>query len=280
MLERARLGHGWANRKLERTTLLASRAVVTEVALEEARFEAQSQGEALRGAELAVATSRAQVEAARAALQRSDASRAGAAAPEVIVRAPAPYQVLRVMQQSEAPVAVGTPLVELGDPSELEVVAELLTTDAVQVGPGATVYARRWGGEQTLRGEVRRVEPSAHTKVSALGIEEQRVDVVIDPTKGGEGWSRLGDGYHLEVDVVVWFAKEVISVPVGAVVRRQGRWGVLVAGEGRARFREVKTGQRSDRDVEIERGLAEGESVILYPGESVLDGTRIQGPER
>jgi HlyD family secretion protein len=198
-----------------------------------------------------------------------------------VLRAPTAGRVLRVAQPSEASVPLGTPLLELGDTQKLEVVAELLTADALQAKPGSRVVIERWGGE-TLQGRVRLVEPAAFTKVSALGVEEQRVKVLIDITSPIEQWQALGDGFRVGVRVVTAAVDNVAKVPVSAVFplpdRDDGPGGLAVfeLRGGRAHVTPVQLGGRNAADAWVRQGLAPGASVIVYPPSSVKDGARVE----
>ncbi len=228
----------------------------------------------LRAAELQAATFRVQelqheVEGARAALL--EAGRNGAT--PVTVRAPISGRVLRVLGRDERIAPAGTPIIELGDPTALDVTTQVLSTDAVSVHPGARVTIEGWGGAPPLAAGVRRVEASAFTKVSALGIEEQRVEVVAwierpPPT--------LGDRYRVRVRIVTWEAADVLQVPVSALSRDGQGWYVYVVRDGRARRRNVDVGHRSDRQAEVVSGLADGDVVVQYPSDQIADGTRVR----
>ncbi len=213
-----------------------------------------------------------EVAEARAALLATspDARRPSSLVP---VRTPQKATVLRVLQESDRVVAAGTPLFELGDLDELEVVAELLSSDAVNVKPGASMWIGGWGGSHDIAGRVRRVEPSGFTKVSALGVEEQRVNVVGDFVSGSEG---LGDGFRVEVRVVVWESQSALKIPGSALYRTGSDWRAFVIEGGRAASRIVQVGHRTTTEAEILGGLKEGERVILYPGDRVSDGARVK----
>lgn len=213
-----------------------------------------------------------EVAEARAALLATspDARRPSSLVP---VRTPQKATVLRVLQESDRVVAAGTPLFELGDLGDLEVVAELLSSDAVNVKPGASMWIGGWGGSHDIAGKVRRVEPSGFTKVSALGVEEQRVNVVGDFVSGSEG---LGDGFRVEVRVVVWESQSALKIPGSALYRTGSDWRAFVIESGRAVSRIVQVGHRTTTEAEILGGLKEGERVILYPGDRVSDGARVK----
>jgi HlyD family secretion protein len=221
-----------------------------------------------------------EVEQARAALIAvRDPQRLGSRG--FALRAPTPGRVLRVAQPSEASVSLGTPLLELGDTQRLEVVAELLTADALQAKPGSRVVIERWGGEE-LQGQVRLVEPAAFTKVSALGVEEQRVKVLIDITSPSGQWRALGDGYRVGVRVVTLVRDDAVKVPVSAVFplpdRDDGPGGMAVfeLRDRRAHLTPVRLGGRNAADAWVRQGLAPGASVIVYPPSSVRDGSRVE----
>jgi HlyD family secretion protein len=229
-----------------------------------------------------VATAEAALQVRTYELQQARAQLLSPAAPRerdvpdwVSVRAPRDGRVLRVVNDSERVVAAGELLVEIGDPADLEVVVDFLSTDAVQVDAGQRVLLERWGLDRALEGRVRRVEPYGFTKISALGIEEQRVNVVIDLTSPREQWERLGHGYQVEARVVVWQGDDVVTVPLTAPFRDGEDWAVFVDDGGRARLRRVKVGHRNSVDTEIVEGLAAGERVVLHPSDRVVAGVRI-----
>ncbi len=215
-----------------------------------------------------------ELELARAALFLESADRNSSATWQV--RAPVAARVLRVVQRSEVPVSLGAPLVELGNTADLEVVADVLTTDAVRVHPGDPVRIEGWGGDRPLEGSVRRVEPGAFTKVSALGVDEQRTNVVVDITSPAAERGALGDAYRVDVRIVTAVLDDAIVVPAGALFRDQDGWSVFVAAAGRAHKRTVVVARRSTTEAAVTRGLAVDERVILFPGAAVADGVRIR----
>lgn len=225
---------------------------------------------AVQGREIAV-HDLAQGRAALASTQ------AGAGAAPFEVRAPIAGRVLRVLQASETAVAIGTPLLELGDTAQLEIVAELLTSDALQLRPGALVRIERWGGPQELAGRVRSVEPAAFTKVSALGVEEQRVNVLIDLTSAREAWMALGDGYRVGVRIVTQQVDDALRVPVSAVFPRPDGTGsaVFVIDGELARLTPVTLGARNGRHAWVREGLSVDQTVIVYPPSALGDGVRV-----
>jgi HlyD family secretion protein len=181
--------------------------------------------------------------------------------------------VLRVLQESAGVVAPGTPLLEIGDPTHLEVVVDVLSADAARIRASASATLEGWGGAP-LAARVRLVEPSAFTRISALGVEEQRVHLVLDLLEPRERWAALGDGYRVEARIVVAERPSTLLVPAGAVFRRGEAWALFVLDRGRARLRTVRTGERNARVVEIVDGVVEGEEVVVHPSERVEDGAR------
>lgn len=192
-----------------------------------------------------------------------------------VLRAPVSGRVLRVLQESEAIVASGTPLLELGDPAEIEVVVDVLTSEAVRITPGARVVIERWGGPVPLQGRVRLVEPGAFTKVSALGVEEQRVWVVIDLTSPYELWAVLGDGFRVDARITVEVVEDALLVPVSALFRRAPGWAVFVVQDGIARERHIEIARRFTRSAIVSVGLGFGETVILFPPSRLRGGSRV-----
>jgi HlyD family secretion protein len=221
-----------------------------------------------------------EVEQARAAL--SAVSPGGSPGGAFPLRSPVPGRVLRVLQTSETVVALGTPLLEIGDTGQLEIVADLLTTDALKLPPAAPVIVERWGGPGTLQGRVRLVEPGAFTKVSALGVEEQRVRVLIELTSAAREWAALGDAYRVGVRIVALARDGALMVPVSAVFPVPagdggvGGMAAFVVRDGRARQVPVQLGGRNGRDAWVTQGLQAGDAVIVYPGSAVRDGLRVR----
>ncbi|MBX3459450.1 MAG: HlyD family efflux transporter periplasmic adaptor subunit [Planctomycetes bacterium] len=191
------------------------------------------------------------------------------------LKAPVGGRVLRVLRDSEGTVAPGEPLLELGDPASLEVVADLLSRDAVRVQSGMRVRLERWGGEVALKGRVRLVEPFGFTKFSALGVEEQRVNVLIDFDEPRERWAALGDGYRVESRVILVERLQTLRVPAGALFNTEQGTALFVVRDGKATELQLKVGVRSGLDAEVLSGLNEGDEVIVHPGDEVKDGVRV-----
>lgn len=193
----------------------------------------------------------------------------------VIVRSPVSGDVLRIFHKSAGVVRAGEQLLEIGDPRRIEIVVDLLSSDAVRVRPGQRVIIENWGGDKPLAGKVLRVEPLGKTKVSALGIEEQRVDVVIDFTGPRARWEKLGHGFRVETRIVLWEADKVLKVPLSAVFRVGDRWAVFVAAGSRARRRIVQIGRRTSLEAVVAGGLKAGERVVVHPSDRIIDGVRV-----
>ncbi|MFN7633502.1 MAG: efflux RND transporter periplasmic adaptor subunit [Acetobacteraceae bacterium] len=215
-----------------------------------------------------------ELDEARAMLAGAEASDGGPERHEI--RAPIVGRVLRILQESEAIVASGTPLLELGDPADLDVVVDVLTTEAVGIMPGTPVVIERWGGRTALPGRVRLVEPGAFTRVSALGVEEQRVAVVIDFVGPREDRATLGDGFRVEARITVEVTEDAVLVPVSALFRRGSGWSAFVLEAGVARERPVEVLRRSARSAIVSRGIVVGETAIVFPPSTLRDGARVR----
>jgi HlyD family secretion protein len=190
----------------------------------------------------------------------------------ITLRSPIRGHVLRLLQQSERVVSAGTAILQVGYPSQLEIVSDVLSSEAVKVKPGDPVLIENWGGDRVLRAKVRTVESSGFTKISALSVEEQRVNVVMDFV---DPPNQLGDGYRVDVRIMVWEGDNVLKVPASALFRRSQGWSVFVVENGRARARTVEVGHRNALEAETMKGVGEGVEVILHPGNQVSDGTRV-----
>ena len=267
----AAAAHELARREWDRQRQLSATGATTAASLDAAELALGT-----RRAELAA--SRAAAEAARFELEEAQAmlrQREGTTlAPPLVVRTPAAGRVLRVVQENAGVLPAGSPLLEIGDPADLEAVIDLVSTDAVRVAVGAQARLEHWGGERPLLGRVRRIEPSGFTKISALGVEEQRVNVIVDPI-GANAWRGLSDGYRVEARVVTWSSPDVIQAPASALLRLDDRWTVFVLENGRARRRPVEVGHQNAIEAEILRGLNLGERVIVHPSDKVDDAVRV-----
>ena len=266
----------FAAAELRRIRALAERDTVSENDLDAAERRARTAAAAVEEARAALRMRSSELEQARARLLTPGSARGEAEDCDcVLVRSPVSGAVLRIVTESEGVVAPGTPLVEVGDPARLEVVVDLLSADAVRVRPGQRVIIDAWGGEQPLDGVVRRVEPFGFTKVSALGIEEQRVNVVIDITAPHERWERLGHGYRVEPAIVLWENDDVLKIPRSTLFRDGTRWAVFVVEDDRAVMRHVLLGAGNGLEVQVLDGLATGERLVLHPSERVTAGARV-----
>jgi HlyD family secretion protein len=282
-IEAATAAVGQARAERQRAATALERARTTLRRQQELMKAGAIAADDLDAAETALATSEDALRAAEFTERRAESelqlARARLSAPStsgrsVDVLSPIDGTVLKRMRESEGIVPVGEPLLEIGEPGRMEIVADLLSTDAVRVSPGAEVLIEQWGGGHTLHGRVRRVEPSGFMKVSALGVEEQRVNVVIDFTNPAEA-SRLGDAYRVEVRIVLWKENDVLKVPVGALFRQGDGWAVFVVAEGRVRRQPVQLGQRNDNEGQITSGIEAGATLVLHPPDTLTDGMRV-----
>jgi len=282
-IEAATAAVGQARAERQRAATALERARTTLRRQQELMKAGAIAADDLDAAETALATSEDALRAAEFTERRAESelqlARARLSAPStsgrsVDVLSPIDGTVLKRMRESEGIVPVGEPLLEIGEPGRMEIVADLLSTDAVRVSPGAEVLIEQWGGGHTLHGRVRRVEPSGFMKVSALGVEEQRVNVVIDFTNPAEA-SRLGDAYRVEVRIVLWKESDVLKVPVGALFRQGDGWAVFVVAEGRVRRQMVQLGQRNENEGQITGGLEAGATIVLHPPDTLTDGARV-----
>ena len=227
-------------------------------------------------AKATVEGARADLERAKSTLQTFAAGGREGGQGTMHVSSPVDGAVFRIYRESEGAVGMGDPLMDVGNAKNLEVRVEVLSADAVKIRKGTPVLFKRWGGEGTLTGVVRIVEPAGFTKVSSLGVEEQRVLVIADITAPQERWRSLGDGYRLEANFVIWEGKDVLQIPAGALFRSGKEWAVFAAENGKARLRRVEVGQRNGLTAEILSGLKEKEQVIAHPDDAVSDGAQIR----
>ena len=271
-VQRAEADRSQAKADLERATKLAAEGVIAREALEKAQTVDKTANKELDAALFKSKAAASQVEEAKAALLAT-AAQDPAGIKTVYLRSPVPGRILRLIEQSERVVGQGTPVVSIGYTPRLEIVADYLTTDAVKISPGMPALIEEWGGSKPILARVRLVEPGAFTKISALGVEEQRVNVVLDFVSGPE---QLGDAYRVEVRVITWQSPSVLKVPLSALFRRGDDWNVFIAETDRASRRNVKIGHRSDLEAEVLDGLREGERVIVHPGNELTDASRIR----
>jgi HlyD family secretion protein len=274
-VERAQAQAAQAKTELDRTHTLVERGASTTQALERAELAMRVADRDLRVADFLNHAAEHELDQARALLARYQDG-ANSASDAWNVRAPVPGVVLKVTQESETIVQPGIALVEIGDPRDLEIVVDVLSTDAVEIRPSAEVVIEHWGGQGVLLGRVRRVEPAAFTKVSTLGVEEQRVNVLIDISSALEQWAGLGDAFQVDTRITVFTQEDATIVPTGALFRRGETWNVYLAKDGRAENREIKLLRRSGRFAAVAAGLMPGERVIVYPSDRIASGVRVE----
>ena len=278
-----------AHSDLQRAQALHPTGAVSTQELEQARTRAESARADWAAAQAEQRSATERLAAARAVLADegnspasnsstgSDNAPNGKGSSKVLaIYSPVAGRILKRPLESATPVAAGQVLMEVGDPAQLEIEVEVLSTDAVQLRPGMTARVLRWGGEPTLQARITRVEPGGFTKVSALGVEEQRTRVVLDLTTAHEQWATLGDAYRVEVDFITQSAPQALQVPGSALFRTQDGWAVYRLENGKARRTPVTIGMRSASAVEIKTGLQQGQTVIVQPDERIEEGTRIQ----
>jgi HlyD family secretion protein len=217
-----------------------------------------------------------ELDAARTALQYAGAAPGGGTLEHVVIRSPVMGRVLKIQHQSEGPVDVGEPLLEIGNPRTLEVEIDVLSADAVRIQSGTPVLFERWGGEQPLRGAVRTVEPTGFTKISALGVEEQRVWVIADITSPPDEWERLGDGYRVEASFILWEENDVLQIPDSALFRDGENWSVFTVRDDQAVKQAIEVGQRNGISAQILTGLQAGDEVITHPDDKIRNGVVVQ----
>jgi HlyD family secretion protein len=265
----------FARNDLRRAEELAASKTISARALEKAKLDVDSAEAAVASAVATLEVRRRELESARARLIQPNEINAGARS-AVQVRSPIDGVVLKIVAESEQVVQPGAPLVEIGDPGDLEIAVDFLSRDAVRIKPGAAARIESWGGDKMLAARVKRIEPTGFTKVSALGIEEQRVKVILDFTGPESEWRQLGHGFRVIARVVVWHSDDVLQVPLGALFREGENWAVFVVADGRAQRRLVKIGERNLHAARVLDGLKPGEQVVLHPSDRVHDGVRLE----
>lgn len=270
--QRARAALELATSELNREQELALAGLTTQQSLEARRNLVVSAEESLNAAQYATAAANAELDRARARLMPTRLAPEGKV---IEVLAPVDGVVLRLFRESEGVVPAGERLLEIGDPSHVEIVADLLSTDAVKVKPGMRVDVEHWGGDTPLAAWVERVEPAGFTKVSALGVEEQRVNVIIDFEDDRAAWRAMGDGFRVEARIAIWEAEDVVRVPTSALFRVGDQWAVYVVQNGRARRVMLELGQRTATDAEVKKGLNAGQQVVLHPPDTLTDNARV-----
>lgn len=267
----AQADYAQAHRDLARAELLSNEKVISTQALEQARNTESTSANELAAAKFGALAAAAEVKVARSGLVGMGD---GSSAQKIVsLRSPIAGRVLRVVEKSERVLQAGAPLVILGDPRKIEIVTDVLTTDAVNIRPGAPAFLEGWGGDHALRAKVRLVEPAGFTKISALGVEEKRVNVIADFVDPPDG---LGDGYRVETRIVTWNSDDVLKIPGSATFRDRDGWSVFVVENGRARRRTVQVGHRNQLEAEILGGISESEEVVLHPSNQLGEGVRVR----
>ena len=261
--------------ELKRTRELFESGTIPKQNLDQAETDFRRAQATLRSAQFSVEVTRHELEAARTALRYSAAQQAGRPTETVAIRSPVSGRILKLIHESEGVVQAGQALVEIGDPRGLEIEVEVLSADAVKITPGTRTLLERWGGGKPLEAEVRTVEPVGFTKISALGVEEQRVLVIADIVSPPEEWRRLGDGYRVEAQFVLWEEAEVLQIPGNTLFRRSDGWAVFVIEAGIARRREVTLGRRNGLAAQVLSGIEEGETLIAHPDEAIDEGIAV-----
>lgn len=265
-----------ADSELRRLQTLMQRQLIAQDSLDRAIADAASQAAALRSAKFNVEVRLYELQARRSTLEYEKLLTEGQAIEQVLVRAPVAGEVLKIHHECEGPVETGMPLLDIGDPAALEVVVDVLSMDAVKIKSGMDVLLERWGGDNPLKGIVRKIEPVGFTKVSALGVEEQRVWVIVAITSNVDEWLRLGDGYRVEARFILWHEEDVLQLPASSVFRYRDGWAIFVIDGGRAQRRPVTIGQRNGLSVQILAGVSSGDRVLDHPSDAVDAGVSVR----
>ncbi len=273
-----------ANSELERISILYRSNNISLGEYQKAQAGARRNQAHLQSTKFAVEVAAYELQAAETALRFSAATdgetspgtKSGSNTEKVAIVAPIAGQVLKINHESEGVVQAGQALLEMGNPASLEVIVDVLSHDAVRLQSGMPVKLSRWGGDKILDGQVRLIEPVGFTKVSALGVEEQRVRVIVDITSPIADWQRLGDGYRVDASFILWQGENILQIPTNAVFRVGDQWAVFVVNDKRAQIKHIELGHRNGLDVEVKSGLAEGEVFITHPDDAVSDGARVR----
>jgi HlyD family secretion protein len=272
-VQRLRAALAQAERERARVRELSKGGLTTPREVDQREADVQTATEAVAAAVFAVQAAESELQGAQARLAPGGSIPAGRVA---TVASPIDGVILKRLRESESVVPAGEPLLEIGDPTRLEIVSDLLSTDAVRVSRGARAMVEQWGGSRVLEAKVRLVEPAGFTKISALGVEEQRVNVVLDFADPADAWAALGDAYRVEVRIVLWEAAHVLKVPTSALFRQGAEWAAYVIDGGVARRTRLELGHQTGQDAEVVSGLAEGARVIIHPGDTLTDGMRVE----
>lgn len=275
-MNRAQAAAAFAEDELARLRIAHEGGGANPRELAQAELANKTAIEDFRAAQFALEIAQFELELAQSALLYTRGGEEDNGRGQLLIQSPITGDVLRVFQESVAVVTPGTPLLEVGDRVDLELVIDVLSTDAVRILPGQRVLIDHWGGDGALEAVVRLVEPSAFTKVSALGIEEQRVNVIADFVTPADRRATLGDGYRVDASIIVWEAAEVLQIPTSAAFRDQDRWAVFVVEDELAILRQIEVGQRNGSHTQVVSGLGAGDIVITHPSDAITDGARVQ----
>ncbi|MDQ1331861.1 MAG: HlyD family efflux transporter periplasmic adaptor subunit [Thermodesulfobacteriota bacterium] len=263
-------------KRSERIAKLYSKGYVAKDQFDQTESELEKARAAGDSAKAAVDVARYEYDRARATLRNFNPVNRDVSKNTVYISSPVSGNIFKIHRESEGAVSTGEPLMDIGNQENLEVITEVLSSDAVKIKKGTSVLFKRWGGDKPLSGTVRIVEPAGFTKFSSLGVEEQRVIVIADIASPPETWRALGDGYRLESHFIVWEGQDVLQVPASSLFRSGEKWAVFVGDKGKARLRIVEVGQRNGLTAGIKSGINAGEKVIAHPGDLISDGTRIR----
>lgn len=265
----------YAEIEMGRLRTMREKNAASQSEFEQKRLDFRSRTEEAKSAGFSVDIAEYELELENAALMLTDPDSRGDSEMELSIKAPIDGRVLRINQESSVVVTAGSPLMEIGDPSDLEIVADVLSRDAVKVSPGDKVFLRHWGGDRDLIGRVRLVEPSGFTKISALGVEEQRVNVVIDLVDPPESRVELGDGFRVDCEIIVWESEATVQVPTSALFRVGKEWNVFAVNASVAHLTTVKIGQNNGVVAEVIDGIPEDAIVVTHPSDTVEDGVAV-----
>lgn len=273
--EQAKLNLELSEANFERIRKLRDTKAVSQTEFDIVRSVFLSRTQAIKTSQFDQEIAKYELNMAQTALMKFNTDDVDSATDPFKIFAPVAGRVLRVFQESSTVVNVGAPLMEIGDPSNLEIEVDVLSTDAVKIQPGSKLTIVHWGGESPLNATVRVIEPAAFTKISSLGVEEQRVNVIADFDEPVERIERLGDGYRVEANITIMEVSNVLSVPNSSLFRHQREWHVFVVVDGVARMKPVTTGVQNDTHTQIESGIAPNDEVILYPSDTVVAGCKV-----
>lgn len=266
----------YLEKKLKRFANLHSKGYVAKDQLDQTMSEFNKAQAVRNSAKAAADAARFELERAKTTLQNFWTNKRAGNNSVVYITSPEDGVIFKIHRESEGAAGAGEPIMDIGNQKNIEVITEVLSSDAVKIKKGTSVLFKRWGRDEPLSGMVRIVEPAGFTKISSLGVEEQRVYVIADITSPPEIWRSLGDGYRLESHFIVWDGKDVLQVPASSIFRSGEKWAVFVNDKGRARLRIVEVGQRNGLTAEIISGIKTDDKVIAHPGDSINDGTRIR----